>query len=81
MGVFIVVCGFFCILIGADKYFSAVKTAEAFAARVTSFELESVGIPTETFVCVFFGVMLVVGGSICVLQSFQAPASELLDEN
>jgi hypothetical protein len=79
MGIFIVVCGLFCILIGVDKYYSAVKTAEAFAARVASFELESVGIPTETFVCGFFGVMLLVGGSICIHHSFQP--DEMLEKN
>lgn len=71
MGIFISVCGLFCLAVAADKYYSMVKTAEVFAARVKTFELESVGIPTETIVCGFFGVMLLVGGVVCIRRSFQ----------
>jgi uncharacterized membrane protein SpoIIM required for sporulation len=77
MGIFIFVCALFCLVVAVDKYYSAVKTAEALTERMPGFVLEQVSIPTVSLVTGFIGVMLLVAGVICVVQSFQSPANEI----
>ena len=80
IGIFISAAALFCLTIAVDKYYSAMVTAEVMSKRLHGFELESVGIPTETVVCGAVGVMLLVAGLILIGKSFRAADENLLGE-
>ena len=80
MGIFIFVVSLFCLTLAADKYYSAIKTAEEVSKAMPGFKLESVGIPTVTVVSGALGVMLLVAGLILIAKSFQEVKSDLLSE-
>ena len=70
----------FCLTVAVDKYYSAMKTAEAVSEAMRGIQLESVGIPTVTIVCGAIGVMLLVAGLILIVKSFQEAKTDLLSE-
>ena len=78
MGIFIFVCALFCLTVAVDKYYSALKTADAVSKSMPGFELESVGIPTATIMCGAVGVMLLVAGLILIVKSFRPVDADLL---
>ncbi len=80
MGVFIFVCSLICLVIAADKYYSAIATATVAASElakeIPGFELESVGIPNVTLACGTVGVMLLVASVILIFNSFRQIESD-----
>ena len=80
MGVFIFVCSLICLVIAADKYYSAIATATVAASElakeIPGFELESVGIPNVTLACGTVGVMLLVASVILNFNSFRQIESD-----
>ena len=77
MGAFIFVCSLICLTIAGDKYYSAIATANELAETMPGFNLESVDIPTVTWVCGTIGVMLLVAGVILIANSFRQIESDL----
>ena len=78
MGIFIFVCSLFCLIYAVDKYYTAVKLAEAISQRMPGFALESTRIPIVSIVSGTVGVMLLVASLILIVNSFRAVDSELL---
>ena len=76
MGVFIFVCSLICLVIAADKYYSAIATASELSKEIPGFELESVGIPNVTLACGTVGVMLLVASVILIFNSFRQIESD-----
>ena len=66
----------FCLTVAADKYYSAVVTANALTEELPKIELDSVGIPTVSLVCGTLGVTLFVASVILIAKSFQPAEPE-----
>ncbi|MEM9941782.1 MAG: hypothetical protein AAF939_09340 [Planctomycetota bacterium] len=60
--------GLLCLLIAWDKYRSALETARLLVERLEGFELDSVAVPTTTWVMGFVGVVFTVAGLSCLIK-------------
>ena len=78
IGIFMLVGSLFCLTVAADKYYSAVVTANALTEELPEIELDSVGIPTVSLVCGTLGVTLFVASVISIAKSFQPAEPEAL---
>lgn len=66
----------FCLIVAADKYYSAILTARELAQQLPGVEFVSVDIPTVSLVCGTLGVMLLVASVILIAQSFRSAEPE-----
>jgi len=69
IAVFLIACSAIMFVIAYQKYYNAIETAKAIAGQIEGVEFESVGVPIETSVCGFVGVLLLVAGAKLLLAS------------
>jgi len=76
IAVFLIACSAILFVIAFQKYYNTVLTAQAIAEQIEGIEFESVGVPIETGVCGFVGVLLLVAGVKLLLDSRGGNAGE-----
>ena len=69
IAIFLIACSAIMFVIAFQKYYNAVETAKAIAGQIEGVEFEAVGMPVETSVCGFVGVLLLVAGARLLFES------------